>query len=217
MGTIAIAIVVCGLIATVAVVAAVQYAVKHNAIPQIPTKREKLLLPDSTVPKTSSITTRETNWFTMHKFALGDVVDFHGSDPAWLTSAVQVRDGEEDEAGLFFSDGSKHHQAIVLRASAMIPPFVMHAVSVPDMAFLPFTLQNEHELFTRDRLIPVTLRHHGYSHPCVGKEGKWAWYTAASGDSLCCLHTEKGTLAWRGHAIDAYTLHIPASKTSSFT
>jgi hypothetical protein len=152
--------------------------------------------------------------FTMGGLTLGDVVMLRSSE-AWLTSALRIQDAGDDEAVLFFSDRTAEQDVLLLRSRPRRLMYHMHAVELPGMGVGPATIEHEQELFTRSRLIPVTVERHGEGCPAVGTAGSWSWFESPAGDVMGCLCTDRATVAWRGQLVDeGAMLHLAAGKAT---
>jgi len=153
--------------------------------------------------------------FSIHGIRLGDVVLLRGSD-AWLTSAIRIRDGAEDEAALFFLDGTAGRDGLLVPCSS--PRVIFHAqmVGLPEMLTTPTTMEHAQDVFTRTRLIPVTVEHHGQDCLAVGSEGTWSWFESSPGKVLCYLHTNQGAFAWCGRVVDDGSLLHAAAGEATF-
>ena len=152
----------------------------------------------------------EATPFSMRGFTLGDVVMLRTSE-AWLTSALQIQDGDEDEAAVFLSDRTAEQDVLVVQAYPQKAVFHMHRVMLAEMPATPFTIEHEQEAFVRTRLVFVKIKHHGRGCPAVGTEGSWSWFKSETGRMLCYVHTNTGTAAWCGEHVDnASMLHMAA-------
>jgi hypothetical protein len=145
---------------------------------------------------------------------LGDVIMLRDSE-AWLTGALLLKDGGEDEVVLFFTDQKADGDALLVRPSPRRTLYLVRAIALPDAALAPHSLEHEREVFTRKRRIPVTLEQAGQGCPPVGSAATWNWFESPGGEVLVCLQSERVSLAWRGHEVDeGSTLRLAAGKAT---
>ncbi len=196
-----------GVAAAGALAAGIRWAVKRSRRALVPAavEEEQAPVPVLAPPAPS---------FAVGGFTLGDVVMLRNSE-AWLTSALRIQDAGDDEAVLFFSDRTAEQDVLLLRTRPRRMMFHMHAVDLPGMGVGPASIEHGQELFTRSRLIPVTVERHGQGCPVVGTAGSWSWFESPSGDVMGCLCTDGATVVWRGQLLDeAAILHLAAGKAT---
>jgi hypothetical protein len=164
-------------------------------------------LPD--VPKASPVSSptspadapnQDAPCFASFGLALGDVVMLRDSE-AWLTGALRLRDGGEEEAVLFFTDQTTEGDVLIVRPGPRRKLFLVKGIEMPGGGFAPHCVEHERELFNRTRWIPVTLERHGEGCPDLGEGATFAWFESAAGEVLACLFGPSIALGWRGEEL----------------
>lgn len=173
---------------------------KHSPPGSLPEARPETS-PGSSAGTVPSSPKQDTSCFASVGLALGDVVMLRDSE-AWLTGALRLRDGGEEEAVLFFTDQTTEGDVLLVRPSPRRKLFLVRRIDVPGGGFAPHCVEHERELFNRTRLIPVTLERHGEGCPNFGEGATFAWFESAAGEVLACLFGPSLALGWRGEELE---------------
>lgn len=146
--------------------------------------------------------------------SLGDVILLRESE-AWVTGVLCFFDGAEEEAALFFTNETSKGDVLLIRPLPRRAMFLVHAVELPEGGVGAHTIEQDRELFTRTRRVPITMKQHGIGCPTVDGTATWTWHESPGGDVLATLQAGACTLAWRGRRVDdGTTLRLAAGQAT---